>query len=91
MAKRNLKQSLTPVQVIERIAGAAFDMELQISDAVGIARTAEERQIDDGGEDCSEALGLILYRLEQIQESHAHIAKLAPYPASAKKAEGRSL
>jgi hypothetical protein len=65
-------------------------MELQISDAIGIARTAEERQIDDNdGGDCSDALNLILYRLEQIQEGHAYIAKLAPYPASVKTAEGR--
>ena len=78
-----------PSQAIERIAGAAYDMELHISDAIGIARTAGERQIDDDGGDCSEALNLILYRLEQTQKGHAHIAKLAPYPKSVKKAEGR--
>lgn len=88
MAKRHLTQTLTPAQVIERIAGAAYDMELQISDAIGIARTAEERQIDDDGGDCSDALNLILYRLEQIQKNHAHIAKLAPYPVPVKKAKG---
>lgn len=89
MAKRHLTQTLTPAQVIQRIAGAAYDMELQISDAIGIVRTAEERQMDDDGGDCSDVLNLILYRLEQIQEGHAHIAKLAPYPKSVKTAEGR--
>lgn len=88
MAQTKMKKESAPVNPLRNIAGIAYDMELQIADAIGIARTAQERQTDDEGGDCSDALDLILYRLEQIREGHELIAKLAPYE-SERNTEGR--
>jgi hypothetical protein len=56
--------------------------DLQISDAISIARTGQERCHDDENDeqDYEAILRLILYRLEQIQEGHELIVKNAPYP-----------
>ena len=67
------------INPLQNVAGIAFDMELQIQDAIGVVRTAQERQWDNEEGDCSDALGLVLFRLEQIREGHALIAKNAPY------------
>ncbi len=68
---------------LRNISGLALEMEDDISDAIAIARTAKERSInaENEGEEfnCSDALGLILYRLVQVQECHALIVKNAPY------------
>ncbi len=91
MARTNGNKKSEPINPLGNITGIAYDMELQIIDAIGIARTAQETQMDDEGEPCDQALGLILYRLEQIQAGHALIAKLAPYETRpAQNDEGRS-
>ncbi len=67
------------INPLENISGIAYDMELQIRDAICIARTVRERQMDEEHEDCESAINLILYRLDQIQDGHALIVKNAPY------------
>ena len=76
---------INPLRInpLENISGIAYDMELQIRDAIGVARTAKHRSNDAESECedycCSAALDLIMYQLEQIQEGHALIVKNAPY------------
>lgn len=81
MAKRNNLKTSLEIDPLHNISGIAYDMELQIQDAVGVTRTAQERigenQLEN--DECLAALGLILYRLEQIQEGHALIVQNAPY------------
>ena len=78
-------EQLNPLQInpLENISGIAFDMELQISDAIGVARTAQHRSNDAESEcedySCSAALDLIMYQLEQIQEGQALMVTKAPY------------
>ena len=76
------------INPLRNIAGIAFDMELQIQDAIGVARTAHDMIGEDEVGDPVGALRLILYRLEQIQEGHALIAKNAPYRSRASAEEG---
>lgn len=66
----------------KNISGIAFDMKLQIEDAIGVARTAQERQADGECVDCEAALRMILFRLWQIHEGHALIIENAPYALS---------
>lgn len=83
MAKRNELTQLQKIDPLENISGVALEMEEQISDATAIARTLKQRcnDAENEGEEvsCGEALGLILYRLEQIQEGHALIVKNVSY------------
>jgi hypothetical protein len=89
MATRNGPKPLEKMTPVEKISSIAYDMELHISDAIGIARTAQERHIDEQEADCKAALGLILFRLEQIQEGHSLIVKHAPYRNHTPAEEGR--
>ncbi len=80
MASNELKP-IEAIDPLHYISGAAYDMELPIRDAIGIARTVHRRSMgdDDAGEYCSATMGLLLYLLEQIQEGHEVIVKNAPY------------
>lgn len=89
MAKSSRSKDSKPNNVIHDIANIAYDMEMHISGAIAIARTAGERQIDDEESNGGDALGPLHYRLEQIKEGHAQIAALAPYPKNSMKTEGR--
>lgn len=77
MAKRNELKPIEAIDPLSNIAEIAFDMELQIQDAIGIVRTAHDRlgEFEEG--DPLEALRMIWFRLEQIREGHALIAKNA--------------
>ena len=75
-------RSLETMSPLEKISEIAFDMELQVNDAIGIARTAQQKALEENFEEYDAAFGLILYRLEQIREGHALIAEHAPYSDS---------
>jgi len=59
-AKRTELTPLERIDPIRNIAGVCYEMEDQISHAIAIARTAQDRRMDDEEADCLEALGLIL-------------------------------
>ncbi|MDR4467531.1 MAG: hypothetical protein MRJ68_04415 [Nitrospira sp.] len=83
-AKRTEIVPLEKMTPLEKISELAFDMELQIKDAIGIARTAQQKAVEENFEEYDAAFGLILYRLEQIREGHALIAEHAPYGEKAR-------
>ena len=87
--KTNETKEIERIDPLANISGIAYDMELQISDAIGVVRTALERRSNDEDEDCGDALGLIWFRLEQIQEGHALIVKNAPYGRHVPGEEGK--
>ena len=91
MTRSNREKQSEGIDPLQNIAGIAYDMELHIEDVIGITRTAQERSQDSEleNEDCAAALGLIMYRLEQIQEGHELIAKNAPYRDYVPGEEGR--
>ncbi len=81
MAKRNELKPIERIDPLRNISGAAYDMELPIRDAIGIARTVHHRSMgeNDADEYCSATMGLLLYLLEQIYEYHSVIVQNAPY------------
>jgi len=77
MAKNRRQQERAPINPLQNIAGTAYDMKLQNADAIGTVQTLTRVSMDDEDGYCGDVPDLILYRLEQIQEGHALIAKLA--------------
>lgn len=78
-AKRTETVPLERLTPLQKISSIAYDMELQIADAIGITRTAQEKALEENFEEYDAAFGLILYRLGQIREGHDLIAQNAPY------------
>lgn len=80
-------EEMTP---LEKISGCVYDMEQPLADAIAIARTAQERGWDeeDGDEDMDygAVLTLLLYRLDQLAESHRLLMHHAPPYWRAEKA-----
>ncbi len=89
MEMSNVPKESASNNTLRSIAGIANQLEVHISDAMGVVRTAVEESSDEVMDTRMGALYLIWYRLEQIQKAHAQIVKLAPRLNHVEKSERR--
>lgn len=88
MAKTNVHKQRGPVSPLGRIAKIAHEVNLHISDAIAVTRTAAEQANDEDPGNCEAAVYLIWYKLEKIKEAYEQITALAPYVKATEEMEG---